>query len=103
MAMSLADWYITIQNTRTTKDVSRNTKEAKHLGLIKTRFGIKQEKPNDPSHLFVRVWDASKDWGGDYRIVFDSDASDMQGRAKMVELLVEAILHSKSDSKTAIS
>ncbi len=86
LGRSLVSWYATVQSVGTTEDISRNTRKAKALGLIKTRFEIKRISPDEEPVLRVREWDASKDWGEDYRLIFEAPAKDMKARKVVADL-----------------
>jgi hypothetical protein len=95
LGKSQLDWYVTVQNVQSTTDISRNTKKAKVLSLIKTHFVVQRIKPDEPPMLRVLEWDASKDWGGDYRLIYEASADDMGARRHMADLLKAVIARSQ--------
>lgn len=88
---SLISWYATVPSVASAMNVSRNTKKAKELGLIKMSFAIEGAKGDTPPTLIVREWDAAKDWGGDYRTILEASADDMSARTTMSKLFKSAV------------
>jgi hypothetical protein len=94
LSESLVYWYLTVQSPATAKEVSRNSKRAKRLGLIKTDFIISRETPDAPILLGVHEWDAARDWKQGPTILLELSPDDMKARNLMAEVLKRAIVRS---------
>ena len=101
LAGGLPEWYITVQNPASAKTRNRNSRRAKRMGLIKTRFIIARDDPEGPFILRIQEWDASKDWMLGEQILFELPADDMKSRTLMAEQLKSKIEQSLSQGSAS--